>query len=67
MAHKDRRYSINAEFTGHASGKKRFVLRFCNTYVSEHASRHEAEQEIVKWKNSGTVPNIKSSRVLVEG
>lgn len=61
MAQKDRRYSINAEFTGHASGKKRHVVRFCNEYVSDHATRHEAEQEVVKWKNSGTVPSAKSS------
>ncbi|QOI72040.1 hypothetical protein pEaSNUABM50_00016 [Erwinia phage pEa_SNUABM_50] len=66
MAQKDRRYSIAAEFTGHISGKKRQVLRFCGACVSDHATRHEAEQEIVKWKASGEVPAVQSQRVLVE-
>ena len=32
----DYRYRINREFTGHASGKARFVLRFCDERVSDH-------------------------------
>lgn len=47
---KDRRYSITPEFTGHESGKKRFVLRFCDKRVSDHATRYEAEQAIVAMK-----------------
>lgn len=66
MAQKDRRYAINAEFTGHVSGKKRFVLRFEGTRVDDFASRHEAEQEVNRFKKSGTTPNVKSTRVLVE-
>lgn len=65
MAQKDRRYGITPEFTGHASGKKRFVLRFEGTRVSDHASRYEAEQEIAKYKKAGTIPNVNGSRVLV--
>lgn len=61
MAQKDRRYSITAEFTGDISGKKRHVVRFCNTYVSDHATRHEAEQAIVAWKTSGDTPMVKPS------
>ena len=61
MALKDRRYSIDAEFTGHATGKKRHVVRFQRVYVSDHATRHEAEQEVAKWKASGTVPTIKAA------
>lgn len=67
MAQKDRRYAIVAEFTGHVSGKKRFVIRFEGTRVSDHASRHEAEQEVSRFKKSGQVPNVQGSRVLVEG
>lgn len=67
MAQKDRRYAIDAEFTGHASGKKRFVLRFEGTRVSDHATRYEAEQEVNRFKQSGTVPNVQASRVLVQG
>lgn len=66
MAQKDRRYAINAEFTGHASGKKRFVLRFEGTRVDDFASRHEAEQEVNRFKKSGTIPNVTSTRVMVE-
>lgn len=61
MAQKDRRYSIDAEFTGHASGKKRFVLRFEGTRVSDHASRYEAEQEIAKYKKAGTIPTLNAA------
>jgi len=56
MAQKDRRYTITAEFTGHASGKKRFVVRFTGNYVNDWATRHEAEQEICRWKQAGKVP-----------
>lgn len=66
MAQKDRRYAINAEFTGHTSGKKRFVLRFEGTRVDDFGSRHEAEQEVNRFKKSGQVPNVQGSRVLVE-
>lgn len=64
---KDRRYAISAEFTGHESGKKRFVLRFEGTFVSDHPTKHEAEQEINSFKKAGVVPMVKSTRVLVEG
>lgn len=64
MALKDRRYSITSEFTGHISGKKRFVVRFCNEWVSEHETRHEAEQAIASWKKSGNIPTEKDSRLV---
>lgn len=56
MAQKDRRYTITAEFTGDISGKKRFVVRFCDSYVNDWATRHEAEQEVCRWKQSGEHP-----------
>lgn len=59
MAQKDRRYNVAGEFTG--APKKQFVIRFCGTYVSAHDSRHEAEQEIARWKKSGQTPMVKSS------
>ncbi|SOK58287.1 hypothetical protein [Yersinia phage fHe-Yen9-04] len=58
MAHKDRRYNVNPEFTGHESGKKQFVIRFCGDFVSSHSKRDEAEKEIARWKSTGTVPHI---------
>lgn len=66
MAQKDRRYAIAAEFTGHISGKKRFVLRFEGTRVNDFGSRYEAEQEVNRFKQSGTIPQVKSSRVLID-
>lgn len=62
---KDRRYNISSEFIDN-SGKKRFVLRFNGTRVSDHATRYEAEQQINHFKKT-TEPNVKSSRILVEG
>ncbi len=56
MAQKDRRYTITAEFTGHISAKKRYVVRFCDSYVNEWATRHEAEQEVCRWKKLGEHP-----------
>lgn len=58
MAQKDRRYTITAEFTGHISAKKRFVVRFCDRWVNDWATRHEAEQEIARWKKSGEHPEM---------
>lgn len=66
MAQKDRRYAITGEFTGHPSGKKRLVIRFCGTFVSDHATRHDAEKEIVKWKTSGNTPLVKPTWQTVE-
>jgi hypothetical protein len=34
----DSRYTVTREFTGHASGKPRFVLRFCGDRVDCFAS-----------------------------
>lgn len=50
MAQKDRRYNVAGEFTG--APKKQFVIRFCGTYVSAHDTRHDAEQEIARWKKA---------------
>ena len=32
----DYRYRINREYTGHASGRARFVVRFCDERISGH-------------------------------
>lgn len=66
MAQKDRRYTITAEFTKTSTGKKRQVLRFCAAFVSEHETRYDAEQEIVKWKASNKIPQVQPLRVLIE-
>jgi hypothetical protein len=29
----DARYTVTREFTGHASGKRQFVLRFCGDWI----------------------------------
>ncbi len=47
---KDRRYTVTPEFTGHESGKKRFVLRFNGTRINDFASRDEAEKAKAKAK-----------------
>ena len=64
MAQKDRRYVITAEYTG--SPKKQFVIRFCGTYVSEHATRDLAEKEVAKRKATGNTPMVKPSWSQVE-
>jgi len=47
---KDRRYTVKPEFTGHISGKKRFVIRFLDKRITDHASRDEAEKEVARLK-----------------
>lgn len=56
MAQKDRRYEINMEFTGHASGKKRAVMRFLGNWVQDFATRQEAERELSRRKKEGDHP-----------
>jgi hypothetical protein len=64
MAQKDRRYSITGEFTG--KSKKQFVIRFCGTYVGEHATRDLAEKEVAERKATGNTPMVKPSWQTVE-
>jgi len=34
----DSRYTIGQEFTGHASGKPQFVIRFCGEWIDSRSS-----------------------------
>lgn len=34
----DKRYTVTREFTGHASGKPRFVLRFCGERIEDFST-----------------------------
>ena len=58
MAQKDRRYSVTPEFTGHISGKKRFVLRFIGKFLTDHATRDEANKELARRKAEGDHPPV---------
>lgn len=58
MAQKDRRYTVDPEFTGHISGKKRFVLRFIGKRLSDHATRDEANKELARRKATGDHPPV---------
>lgn len=42
----DRRYSINKEYCGYA--KKRFVVRFCGTFISSHDNCADATGAVKK-------------------
>lgn len=66
MTHKDRRYGIAAEFTGHISGKRQFVVRFCGTYVEEHPTRQAAEKAVADRKAAGNTPMVKPSWTTVD-
>ena len=45
---KDKRYTIAAEYAGHA--RKRHVVRFCGEFVSSHVTKPEAETARVEYK-----------------
>ena len=34
----DKRYTVTREFTGHASGKPRFVLRWCDERIDDFST-----------------------------
>lgn len=52
---KDRRYTVTPEFTGHASGKKRFVVRFQGNYITDCETRDKAEKEVARLKKERDV------------
>lgn len=64
MAQKDRRYSVQGEFTG--APKKEFVIRFCGTFVSAHATRDLADKEVARRKAEMDTPMVKPSWSAVE-
>jgi len=39
---KDRRYTVTQEYTGHPSGKPRFVLRFCDKFIGDFRNLPDA-------------------------
>lgn len=58
MATKDRRFTVTSEFTGHISGKKRFVVRFCGERLDDFAKRDEAEKDVARRKKEGDHPVV---------
>lgn len=59
MAQKDRRYTVTPEYTGHISGKKRFVLRFIGKFLTDHETRDEANKELTRRKAEKDHPPVK--------
>ncbi len=47
---KDGRYIIQMEFTGHESAMPRWVLRFCNKFISDHTTYDEAMQSAIDYE-----------------
>lgn len=47
---RDKRYTFSQEFTGHISGKPRFVARFCGDFIGESGSLSGAVLKAVVFK-----------------
>lgn len=61
----DKRYSIGREYTGHISGKPRYVLRFMGDYVGDFATKAEAGNAMVEYdlkRFNNPAPRIGTAR-----
>lgn len=61
----DRRYTANQEYTGHASGKPRYVVRFAGTRLADFGSKREAENYIEQYeaqRMTNPAPRIGTAR-----
>ena len=45
---KDKRYTVTTEYAGYKD--KSFVVRFCGEFISAHATKLEAQEARIKFK-----------------